>query len=140
MTQHIEVVKFDHPTEEPDLSLQTAQLVLEIGNYKQTRDVEMILGNMASRTTVAAVDGYGQVVGTAGLKRIHCGLGVLDDVVSDPRKRGLGIGKKVVMTAEQLAFDEGILELNLASSLTAISFYKHIGYTQLGERMFRKFL
>ncbi|MDL2363631.1 MAG: GNAT family N-acetyltransferase [Patescibacteria group bacterium] len=140
MRQNLEIVRFDRPEHEPELSVQAARLVLEIGNYKKTRDVETVLWHMEGRTTLVAVDDNRQVVGTAALKRVNSTLGVLDDVVSDPSMRGDGIGRKVVKTAEEVALSEGILELNLASSLTAASFYKHLGYTQLGERFFRKYL
>ncbi len=136
----VEVVQFDRPDEEPELSLQAARLILEIGNYKHTRDPEMILEGMIGRTTVAALDGYSQVIGTAGLRAVNPGLGMLEDVVSDPVKRGLGIGRKVVEAAESIALGQGITELNLTSSLLAVPFYRRLGYGQLGERLFRKFL
>ncbi len=138
----VDIVEIGHPEAAPDICLQAAALILEIGNYKQTRDVDMILGGMAGRTTVAALDGYEQVVGTAGLLRVRNNpvLGVLEDVVADPRKRGQGIGRKVVEAVEAIAVRHGILELNFASSAEAVPFYNHLGYTQLGERTFRKFL
>ena len=95
---------------------------------------------MAGRTTVAALDGYSQVIGVAGLRVVNANLGVVEDVVADPLKRGLGIGRRVVEGVEDVARNEGILELNLASSLEGVLFYRQLGYSQLGERTFRKFL
>ena len=138
--QKIELIEIPHPRADLDLARQSAELILEIGNYKESRDVDMILEAMAARTTVAAVDGYDQVVGTAGVRCLRPGVGMLEDVVSDPNKRGEGIGRKVVEAAETTALSKGILELELASSFTAIPFYEHLGYQRLGERLFRKFL
>ena len=44
MTAYTELVEIKRPEAAPDLSYQAAELILEIGNYKQTRTVEMILG------------------------------------------------------------------------------------------------
>lgn len=135
-----DVVEINHPEANPDLSHQAAQLILEIGIYRHTRDVETVLGLMAGRTTVVALDGYEQVIGTAGLRRVDADVGMIQDVVADPRKRGLGIGRRVVEAVEDVAYKQGILELGLESSLTAVPFYQRLGYSQLDERMFRKFL
>ncbi len=136
----VDLVELPRPEANLDLSRQAAELILEIGNYKATRDIGMVLDEMVSRTTVVALDGYEQVIGTAGLRIVAAGLGTLEDVVSDPRKRGLGIGRKVVGAVEDLALREGVLQLNLGSSLSAMSFYSHLGYEKLGERTFRKYL
>jgi len=95
---------------------------------------------MVGRTTVLALDGYEQVVGVAGLQIERPGLATLEDVVSDPRKRGLGIGRKVVEAAEDLGCRKGVRELTVASTPMGIPFYIHLKYERLGERIFRKFL
>ena len=137
-----ELIVIRHPEEYPDVSSQAAQLILEIGTYKKTKDVDMILGYMAQRTTVAALDSHEQVIGTAGLVRIEANpsLGVLDDVIVDPQKRGLGLGRKVVEAIEDIASREGVLELYAGSSRAAVPFYAHLGYKQLSELILRKFL
>lgn len=140
MAVHLELVELPHPKADTDLYSQAAELILEIGNYKHTRDVQQILGEMAGRTTVVALDGYEQVIGTSGVRIITPGLALLEDVVSDPRKTRLGVGRRVVEAAEDVARRQGTVELNLASTLLAVPFYKDLSYQQLGERFFRKFL
>jgi GNAT superfamily N-acetyltransferase len=140
MAVNLRLVELPHPIADPDLSSQAAELILEIGNYKKTRDVPQILGEMAGRTTIVALDGYEQVIGTSGVRIITPGLALLEDVVSDPRKTRLGIGRQVVEAAEDVASRQGVVELNLASTQLAIPFYAALSYQQLSDRFFRKFL
>lgn len=140
MSAYVNLVELQYPAADLTIAFQTAELILEIGNYKTTRDVPMVLGEMAGRTTVAALDGYEQVVGTAGLRIVEPSLATIEDVVSAPRKRGSGIGRIVVEAVEEVALRQGVIELNLESSLLAAPFYKHLDYDQLNKRFFRKFL
>ncbi len=133
-------MEFSCPETVPELSRQAAELVLEIGNYKRTRGIDKILENMVDRTTVVAIDGSEQVIGTAGLRIVRAHIGMLEDVVSEPRRRRSGVGSSVVQAVENIARWQGISELVLASTREGVPFYKHLGYTQLAVRIFQKYL
>ncbi len=65
------------------------------------------------------------LVGTASLSlpnaRVH-------SVFVDPSRQGLGIGAALIGAVERLARRRGLERLVLASSLTAIGFYRKLGY------------
>lgn len=135
----IDLIELQRPEARLDLALPTAELILNIGMYRETQTLGSIMRAMEDRTTVIALDDD-QVVGTAGLSIDKAGLGSVEDVISDPERRGDGIGRKVVEAVERLAVREKLLELSLSSSLLAMTFYEHLGYQDYGDGVYRKSL
>jgi GNAT superfamily N-acetyltransferase len=126
---------------EPSLYVQTAELILEIGNYKHTRDVDQVMDEMSARTTLVALDETQRVVGTSALRNTPC-MTLLEDVISHPDHRGDGIGIGVVKAAEDLARNLGVAVMYLAPSKQALGFYtsRHLKYQPFGDHFLRKFL
>lgn len=135
----IDIVELRSPEARLDLALPAAELILEIGMYRQTQTLGSIMRAMKDRTTMIAVEDD-EVVGTAGLSLGQPGFGTLEDVISDPDRRGDGFGRIVVEAVEAAAVRKQVVELNLSSSLIAMPFYEHLGYEDLGGGVYRKHL
>jgi N-acetylglutamate synthase-like GNAT family acetyltransferase len=79
------------------------------------------------------VDGE-RILGTAGLKNKN-----VFSVFVDPTYHGKGIGQKLMRYVEQVAKKREIDRLTLTSSLTAVGFYKKLGYKKV-KKAFSKSL
>lgn len=74
---------------------------------------------------VVARDGS-RIVAAAAVER-YGGAGLLRSVVVAPDRRGIGLGRDVVVAAEALARGEGIRDLYLLTE-TAIDWFPRLGY------------
>jgi GNAT superfamily N-acetyltransferase len=81
-----------------------------------------VLRRMRERLVFVAMI-EGELVGTASLaaERVH-------SVFVDPSRQGRGIGAAMMAFIEKLARRQGRVRLSLASSLTAVNFYRKLGY------------
>lgn len=75
---------------------------------------------------VVARDGDGRVVGAAAVERFGA-AGLLRSVVVAADRRGTGLGREVVMAAEDLARSHGIRDLYLLTQ-TAADWFPRLGY------------
>ncbi len=57
----------------------------------------------------------------------------MKQVAIDPNFQGHGIGKKMVLFAENLAKQRSINKITLKARMTAFNFYKNLGYQPEGE-------
>jgi GNAT superfamily N-acetyltransferase len=81
-----------------------------------------ILSKMAQRDVFVAVH-FSEIVGTVSL-----GNGKLHSMFVEPKRQGLGIGRRLVRHLERHAFNSGLSALQLSSSITAKPFYEKLGY------------
>ncbi|MCU8040939.1 GNAT family N-acetyltransferase [Shewanella oncorhynchi] len=65
------------------------------------------------------------VVGTAMLDEPYAQLEAL---FVSPDAMGLGVGKVLLQFIETMAFNQGIAQLRLESTLNAVDFYRHCGF------------
>ena len=135
----IDIFTIHRPELAPDLSSQAAQLVLEeLGDYKKSGDIEYILAGMADRTTVVALDGYEQVIATAGLRMLNSDEAAIEDVATAAHRTRQGIGQRVILELEHVARTYGVRRLNLESTSSAISFYLALDYAPHKDQKFTK--
>lgn len=66
-----------------------------------------------------------KVVGTAMLDEPYAQLEAL---FVSPDAMGLGVGKALLTFIESMAFNQGIAQLRLESTLNAVDFYRHCGF------------
>lgn len=66
-----------------------------------------------------------KVVGTAMLDAPYAQLEAL---FVSPDAMGLGVGKALLQFIENMAFNQGIAQLRLESTLNAVDFYRHCGF------------
>lgn len=66
-----------------------------------------------------------RVVGTAMLDEPYAQLEAL---FVSPDVMGLGVGKVLLQYIETMAFNQGIAQLRLESTLNAVDFYRHCGF------------
>jgi GNAT superfamily N-acetyltransferase len=89
---------------------------------------QRIAGFIASRPFYVAIVG-GAIVGTANLAGAEARA-----VFVDPGHQGKGIGAGLMAAIEDLARTRSLMTLQVASSITAESFYKKLGYLAVGAR------
>lgn len=78
----------------------------------------------------------GRVLGYIGVHEV-CGEAYIDNIAVDPQFRRLGIGEKLIKTAQQNAFERGCEFISLEvrkSNEAAIALYEKLGYQKAGER------
>jgi N-acetylglutamate synthase-like GNAT family acetyltransferase len=92
-----------------------------------------IIANSEKRKIFVAVEKE-KIIGTAS---IH------DDVILtvfvNPKIHGKGIGRKLMMKVENEAKKNGFKSVKLPSSITAIDFYKKLGYKKVKEKFEENF-
>jgi N-acetylglutamate synthase-like GNAT family acetyltransferase len=137
MTAYSELVVLPRREVNPTLYIQTAELILEIGTYKETKSIDQVIAEMSQRTTLVALDEDRSVVGTSALHQTPS-VTLLEDVISS--RKGEGIGRGVVEAAEDLARRRGIVELFLSPSKQAVGFYTRLKYESFGEYFMSKVL
>jgi GNAT superfamily N-acetyltransferase len=69
-----------------------------------------------------------RILGTAGLENSN-----VFSVFVNPTYHGKGIGQRLMAHVERVAKKRGIDRLRLTSSLTAVGFYKKLGYKKIKE-------
>jgi len=90
--------------------------------------------NAAGVRTVVAVDGDGNVLGTASLilehKFIHKGgtIGHIEDVAVHPDHEGKGAGSAVVRSLIELARQSGCYKVILSCNDQNLAFYSRLGF------------
>lgn len=97
-----------------------------IDYMNRTMDADYFIQLMGQREMFVAIDSKDNIVGVIGLEGQ-----VIYSVFVSPEKHGKGVGKSLMVYVENLARNKGIIELQLPASLTALDFYKKLGYTEL---------
>lgn len=80
----------------------------------------------------AAFDGA-EMVGMTFLQTENPQTARIRSVITIPRARGVGLGKKLMDKAEELAFEMGFHRLVLRARVSALGFYEKLGYRTVGE-------
>lgn len=78
----------------------------------------------------------GTVLGYIGVHEV-CGEAYIDNIAVDPNYRRLGLGERLMLTAQKNAFERKCEFISLEvrkSNSSAISLYKKLGYQNVGER------
>ncbi len=78
----------------------------------------------------------GTVLGYIGVHEV-CGEAYIDNVAVDPNYRRLGLGERLMLTAQKNAFERKCEFISLEvrkSNSSAISLYEKLGYQNVGER------
>ncbi len=91
---------------------------------------EKILGKAEKRLVLVAEED-GEVVGTASLKRD----GGVQSVFVRLDRAGEGIGSALMKRVEEEARERGVEELVVPASLTAVDFYRKLGFRKSGEKL-----
>lgn len=68
-----------------------------------------------------------------GFGQLNVVTGEVESVYVLPAHAGTGIGARLLQTLEEVARECGLKRLHLDSSLNAVGFYEHAGYTVKGE-------
>jgi len=92
-----------------------------------------IIDNSKKRKIFVAVE-KDKIIGTAS---IHDN--VILTVFVNPKIHGKGIGKKLMKKVENEAKKNGFKSVKLPSSITAIDFYKKLGYQKVKEKYEKNF-
>jgi ribosomal protein S18 acetylase RimI-like enzyme len=87
--------------------------------------LDKILENSKKLRTLVVIDDN-EVLGTASLRDNKILM-----VFVDPRVQGKGVGKKLVKKLESLINKKIFQSVKLFSSITAINFYKKLGYKEI---------
>jgi predicted GNAT family N-acyltransferase len=82
---------------------------------------------------VVAFDGKGRCVGTGRVVRLDARTAQIGRMAVAKDERKAGIGAMVLEALERMATMRGISEITVNSQLPAESFYKHRGFTRMGE-------
>src|SRR5271157_3711225 len=83
------------------------------------------LQELSKKRKILVAEVRNQVVGTASLERDYIG-----SVFVDPQWHNHGIGTRLMQAIEHLARKRGVCEIHLGASISALEFYKMLGYTQ----------
>ncbi len=67
----------------------------------------------------------GTVVGTG---MVNLESGKVDAIFVHPNYMRCGIGRQIMLHLEQYALDTGLTQLNLESTLNAVTFYRSLGF------------
>lgn len=74
------------------------------------------------------------LLGTVNLKPEGEGSVLLRSLAVDDKCQGMGIGKKLVLFAHEVAREKGYKRIVLNARLNVIGFYEKLGYTLTGNR------
>lgn len=126
------VIEVPKPPDALDLNQQIAAFVLtNLYRHNQaetTQKLPSLLENMARRTTLAVLSET-HVIG-AGAIQVGPDQATFEDLVVEDGHARLGLGTKIVGALEERARGEGVGRVYVDSALTAIDFYKKLGYVQ----------
>ncbi len=75
----------------------------------------------------------GRLVGCLVLVPLADGLIKMRQVAVSPEAQGLGIGRSLVESSEELARSRGFTRMTLHARTTAVPFYLRLGYDKVGE-------
>ena len=99
-----------------------------IGRTLSASDVE---GESAQWHFAAVKDG--DVIGTVVLKPVSGGAVKLRQMAVDPSARGHGLGRELVQFVEAVALSRGFGEIEMMARVSAVGFYRKLGYGTLGD-------
>jgi GNAT superfamily N-acetyltransferase len=88
---------------------------------------ESVRSLMAKRTIFITKES-GEVLATGGIEKE-----ILYGIFVDPEFQGRGFGREIIGRLEAKAREDGIATLTAPASITAVEFYRHLGYTQTTE-------
>ena len=84
--------------------------------------------SLLEKRTIFVAKESGEVLGTGGIEN-----NVLYGVFVDPEFQGRGLGREIMVRLEAKAREDGVAALTAPASITAVEFYRHLGYTQTTE-------
>lgn len=125
----IVIVPFGSPLYERTKAFRAAILRTPLGLQWSEQD----LAGEESQIHIAAVDPAESVVGTVLLKPQSKATAKLRQMAVSERFRGSGLGRKLVLFAEQVARDRGLAAVELHARVSAVSFYAKLGYATEGD-------
>ncbi len=114
---------------------------LAVGNSDPLRDFRAVRGRPTSEI-LAAFDQTGRLVGSVAVG-YDSNRGWLHYVSADPACRGQGIGRALVVAAEEWLAAREVIDVHLtvrAANAGAAQFYERIGYHTLPSIMMEKIL
>ena len=98
------------------------------------RDLEIeaqLIGQLTGIRFFAAVDGEGELLGTAG-SRVVDGSALVASVATHPSARGRGIGTAMTGVALVAAAEAGATEAYLDATPAAVGIYRRLGFREIG--------
>ncbi len=125
----ISVVPFGSALYEGTKTLRQAILRTPWGLRLSAKDLD----GEESQIHIAAVDGSGNVRATVILKPLTQEIVKLRQMAVAEAAQGTGLGKRLVLFAEQEAIRRGFAQMELHARVTALGFYEKLGYISEGE-------
>jgi N-acetylglutamate synthase-like GNAT family acetyltransferase len=110
------------------LVLRRAELRTPLGLTYSTED----LAQEADETHFGAFLPDGQVIGSLSLRSSTPGVIKMRQVVVDPGWRRHGVGRMLVIAAENYCREQGIRRIELNARTAVLSFYTTLGYEATG--------
>ncbi|MGA9380132.1 MAG: GNAT family N-acetyltransferase [Phormidium sp.] len=101
------------------------------------KPLEMVLGteqDQYEKDAFQLIVVFGdRIIGSARLRKESENLGIISFVAVLPEFRDRGVGKKLMQKLIEKAQQEKLQVVRLKSRITAIDFYKKIGFSEQGE-------
>lgn len=86
---------------------------------------------------IAAIENGVDVIGTIILKPASSEVSEIRGVAVAPHMQNMGIGKQLVIFAEQLAIENGFLTIEMKARISARKFYEKLGYNTTGPEFIK---
>jgi RimJ/RimL family protein N-acetyltransferase/predicted GNAT family N-acyltransferase len=124
----IQVIDFDSDLYQKSLDFRYKILREPLGLIWSKKDLD----GEESQSHISAICNQ-KIVGTVVLKSVSKTRIKLRQMAVDSHLQGNGIGKKLVLFAESLAKSQGFQEVEMIARISALDFYKKLGYKTEGE-------
>ena len=129
------------PYDDPNRAQDVASFILRelyFDTNPTQAHVDLLVGDMGHRTTVVITGNSRAVLAAAGLvfKKNH-NVAEVVDVIIEPGSRGIGLGKQIMQSLEELASKSHIDRLITFPTDGAVGFYENLGYSRHGEQYIR---
>lgn len=126
------------PKDDPQLARDAALFIFK-ETYNELdptdRDVDSVLSDMASRTTVVALDADRHILAIGGLaKTDRPDKGEIVEVATVLDRQREGLGRSVIGLLEAIAKGQRVNRLEVHSLRGAVKFYEKLGYSRISQR------
>ncbi len=125
----ITIAPFGTPLYERTKALRDAVLRIPLGLRLSEKD----LAGEESQIHIAAVAPSGEVLGTVLLKPLPENTVKLRQMAVSDKAHGTGLGRRLVLFAEQVAKEKGFTEMEMHARVSALGFYQKLGFAPEGE-------